>query len=216
MIANVSELTPQRALIFRLTHVDNLPWILDHGLHCKTSDVQDPNFVEIGNTDLIRKRPTRRVPVAPGRTLDHYIPFYFTPCSPMLYNIRTGWNNVIQRPSKDLVILVTSLRSLATHGVQFVFSDRHAFMKIAAFSTSLDDLNPLGWRYWQQQDFERDPDNLEKLERYQAEALIYRYLAAERIAAIACSNELEQARIGAMVRNYGGQIDVICRSHWFF
>ena len=70
----------------------------------------------------------RTVPVAPGRTLDHYVPFYFTPCSPMLYNIRTGWNNVTQRSSKDLVFLVASLRSLATHGVPFVFSDRHAFM----------------------------------------------------------------------------------------
>ena len=128
MLSNVSELTPERALIFRVTHVDNLPWTLDHGLHCKASGVQDPNFVEIGNTDLIRKRPMRTVPVAPGRTLDHYVPFYFTPCSPMLYNIRTGWNNVTQRSSKDLVFLVVSLRSLATHGVPFVFSDRHAFM----------------------------------------------------------------------------------------
>lgn len=72
MISNVNELTPDRALIFRLTHADNLSWILDHGLHCNASDVLDPNFVEIGNADLILKRPTRRVPVTPGGTLDHY------------------------------------------------------------------------------------------------------------------------------------------------
>ena len=215
MIGNVQELTPQRALIFRVTHVDNLAWILDHGLHCKASDVQDPNFVEIGNADLIRKRPTKRVPVRPGGTLDQYIPFYFTPCSPMLYNIRTGWNNVTQRPSRELVLLVTSLRTLATHGVPFVFSDRHALMQFATFSHSLDDLNGLAWGYWQEQNFRRDPDNPEKVERYQAEALVYRHLQVERIGAIACSNEPEQARIGALVRDCGQQIEVVCRGHWF-
>ena len=216
MIANVNELTPQRALIFRVTHMDNLPWILDHGVHCKASNVQDPNFVEIGNADLIQKRPGKRVPIAPGGTLDQYIPFYFTPCSPMLYNIRTGRNNVTLRPSRELVLLVTSLRTLATHGVPFVFSDRHAFMCFATFSCALDDLNGLAWDYWQRQDFRRDPDNPEKMERYQAEALVHRHLAVERIAAISCSNEPEQARISGMVRNCGQKIEVICRRHWFF
>jgi len=31
-----SSLTPEKALIFRITHRDNLPWILEHGLHCRT------------------------------------------------------------------------------------------------------------------------------------------------------------------------------------
>jgi len=30
-------LNPERALIFRIVHVANVPWILDHGLHCKNS-----------------------------------------------------------------------------------------------------------------------------------------------------------------------------------
>ena len=194
MISNVNELTPERALIFRLTHADNLSWILDHGLHCKASDVLDPNFVEIGNEDLILKRPT---------------------CSPMLYNIRTGWNNVTRRPPGELVLLVTSLRILAAHGVPFVFSDRHAFLHFAKFSSSLDDLDSLAWDYWQRRDFQRDADNPQKVERYQAEALVYRHLAVERIAAIACSDEPERVRIGELVRNRGKQIEVVCRRQWF-
>ena len=216
MISNVNELTPERALIFRLTHADNLSWILDHGLHCKASDVLDPNFVEIGNEDLILKRPKRSVPVTPGGTLNHYIPFYFTPCSPMLYNIRTGWNNVTRRPPGELVLLVTSLRILAEHDVPFVFSDRHAFLHFAKFSSSLDELDSLAWDYWQRRDFQRDADNPQKVERYQAEALVYRHLPVERIAAIACSDELERVRIGEMVREHRGQIEVVCRRQWFF
>ncbi len=210
------ELTPERGLIFRLTHVDNLRWILANGLHCKASKTQDPNFVQIGNSDLIQRRPAKCVSVPPGETLAHYVPFYFTPCSPMLYNIRTGWNNVIRRPARELVFLVASLRSLAAHGVPFVFSDRHAFMNGATFSTALDDLDGLGWEYWQRQDFRRDPDDPEKFERYEAEALIHRHLPLERIDAIACSNEREQARVAEMVHNCGGQVEVVCQGRWFF
>ena len=70
MIADVRELTPELALIFRVTHVNNLPWILGNGLHSKASDMQDPDFVEIGNRDLIQRRPAKRVLVGPGETLD--------------------------------------------------------------------------------------------------------------------------------------------------
>lgn len=216
VISDLHELTPKQALIFRLTHIDNLPWILNNGVHCKASDAQDPNFVEIGNKDLIQKRPARQVPVAPRETLAHYVPFYFTPCSPMLYNIRTGWNNVIKRPPSELVILVASLRSLAEYGVPFVFSDRHAFMNGATFSAALDDLASLGWEYWQRRDFRLDLNDPQKLERYQAEALIHRHLPVERIDAIASSSEPEQVRVATMVHNCGGQIEVVCRRHWFF
>jgi hypothetical protein len=215
MIVDVRELTPELALIFRLTHVDNLPWTVTNGVHCRTSEVQDPDFVEIGNTDLIQRRPAKLVPIAPYGTLADYVPFYFTPCSPMLHNIRTGWNNLTRRPPSELVFLVASLRSLAAHGVPFVFSDRHAFLTIATFSTSLDDLDGLGWRYWQQRDFRRDPDDPEKLERYQAEALVRHHLPVERMDAIVCSGESEQACVAQMAHDCGYEIEVVCRRHWF-
>ena len=56
MVEDVLELTAQRARIFRITHIENLHWILAHGLQCGSSAVQDPNFIQIGNPDLIVKR----------------------------------------------------------------------------------------------------------------------------------------------------------------
>lgn len=52
-------LTPARALIFRITHRANLPWILANGLHCQSAGVSDPNFVSIGNPELIDRRRSR-------------------------------------------------------------------------------------------------------------------------------------------------------------
>ena len=46
------ELTAARGLLFRITHVANLPWLLRHGLHAARGQVADPNFVAIGNPRL--------------------------------------------------------------------------------------------------------------------------------------------------------------------
>jgi len=56
-------LNPRKALIFRITHRDNLPWLLAHGLYCRSAVEQDPGFITIGNRELIDKRATRTVPV---------------------------------------------------------------------------------------------------------------------------------------------------------
>jgi hypothetical protein len=66
-------LTPEKGLIFRITHIDNVSWILDHGVHCRNSQVRDPSFRDIGNPDLIAKRARRVVPLGPQGTLSDYI-----------------------------------------------------------------------------------------------------------------------------------------------
>ncbi len=72
-------LNQEKVLIFRIVHRDNLPWILDNGMHARNGTVVDPNYRNIGNVDLIDKRSRRAVAVSPGGTLSDYIPFYFTP-----------------------------------------------------------------------------------------------------------------------------------------
>jgi len=124
-----NNLTAEKALIFRITHINNVPWILRNGLRCKNSDVQDPTFVRIGNLELIQRRTARNVPVPPGGTLSDYIPFYFTPFSMMMYNIKTGYGGIRQFPNRKIVIMVSSLRGLADRGVATVFSDRHAYLQ---------------------------------------------------------------------------------------
>ena len=40
----MSQISQARAYIFRITHIDNVPWILRNGIHCQNSPVRDPNF----------------------------------------------------------------------------------------------------------------------------------------------------------------------------
>ncbi len=90
-------LNPEKALIWRIVHRDNLPWIIRNGIHCKSSPTQDPDYLNIGNPDLIQKRATRTVPIGPRGTLNDCVPFYFTPFSPMLLKIKTGHGGIRQR-----------------------------------------------------------------------------------------------------------------------
>lgn len=136
----LDELNAERALIFRITHRDNIPWIVANGLHARRSGKLDPNFVPIGLADLIERRHCQAVPCQPGGTLSNYIPFYFTPLSMMAYRIKSGWN-VRQRKNEEIVVLVTSLKRLEKDGIAFIFTDRHASVAGARFCTSLQDLN---------------------------------------------------------------------------
>jgi hypothetical protein len=211
----MSALSPEKALVFRITHISNVPWILSNGLHCRSSATQDPNFVEIGNPDLIDKRQHWAVPVPPGGVLSDYVPFYFTPYSPMLYNIKTGWNGITKRPMSEIVIFVSSLVTFAEAGIAFVFTDRHALLKTAIFFTSAADLKKLDWKHWQARDFKRDPNDLDKVARYQAEALAHLHVPITALHGIVCYGQDEEQHLTQMVENANVPLKVIRQPGWF-
>jgi hypothetical protein len=216
-LQEVSEkLNAQRGLIFRIVHRHNVPWILDNGMHCRTSAVQAPDYRTIGNPDLIDKRQHRAVPIPPAGTLSDYVPFYFTPYSPMMFNIKTGYAGVTKVPNEEISIFVSSLPRVAEVGGVFVFSDRHAYLKTARFFNDLRDLVNIDWGILQQRDFRRDPDDPEKIERYQAEALIYQHVPLEAFLGVVCYTEIAKEEINQSVADRGLSWKVVKQPGWYF
>jgi len=211
----MSSLNPEKALIFRMTHIENVAWILENGLHCRSSGVQDPNYREIGNPDLISKRAHREVPIPPGGTLSDYIPFYFTPFSPMMLNIKTGYSGMKQTPMPDIVIFASSLRAVAEQGLGYVFTDRHAYLSAAEFSSDLDDLDRIDWKILEARDFKRDANDPGKVERYQAEALVHRHMPVAALAGIVCHGAAQEARLQQLVQNKGLKLTIAVRRGWY-
>jgi len=209
-------LNAEKALLWRIVHRDNLPWILDHGLHCAHSGQLDPNYVEIGNHRLIGHRTSRSVPIAPGGTLADYVPFYFTPFSPMLLNIHTGQNEVARRSNEQIVILVSSIPLLRERGLPFVFTDRHAYLQTARFYNDTADLDVIDWNLLQHRDFRRDPDDPAKMERYQAEALVYRHVPLGALRGIMCYNQPVMQTIQTELNTRGLDLRVYDRPRWYF
>jgi hypothetical protein len=211
------ELNPDKALIFRITHKNNLPWILENGLHCRTSNNRDPQFVNIGLTDLIEKRHVQPVPVPPGGTVSDYVPFYFTPLSIMAFNIYTG-RNVQKRANGEIIILVTSLRKLSRDNIPFLFTDRHASALVprATFSQNLDDLKQIDWKILQGRDFSRDTDDLDKSSRYQAEALVHKYMPVSSLMGVACCDDEQREWVEGVVKKQKLGLQAVTKKGWYF
>lgn len=212
----MSALIPGKALIFRITHIANVPWILDHGLHCQNSSDIDPNFRPIGNPDLIRRRNDRVVPVPPGGTLSDYVPFYFTPYSIMLYNIKMGYGGVPHVPNAQIVILVSSLHRVVELGALFLFTNQHAYPEAAEYFNSLEDIDRIDWPLLQSRDFRHDPEDPGKKERYQAEALVHRHLPPEGLLGIGCAEQPAQQWLQNEVNRRNMQLPVALQPGWYF
>lgn len=212
---NYTSLNPEKALIWRIVHRDNLPWILDNGLHCANSAAQAPQYVNIGNVDLIDKRRSRQVPIAPEGVLADYVPFYFTPFSVMMQNIHSGWS-VPQRSNDEIVILVSSLYRVEELGLPFVFTNAHAYPSWTNYYSDLANLDQIDWSILQRRDFKRDPDDPRKMERYQAEALIYDHLPITGLLGIMCHTDAMKVRIEADVAARGLTLPVHARPKWYF
>jgi len=212
---NYQSLNPEKALIWRIVHRDNLPWILDNGLHCGNGGQKSPAWVSIGNDELITKRAMHPVPVGPGGVLNNYVPFYFTPFSIMMMNIHSG-RGVQQRPNEEIVILVSSLRYILEQGVPFVFTDSHAYYKWANYYTDLAELDKIDWKILQQRDFKRDIDDLAKFERYQAEALIHQHCPISALLGIVCYTDELKIQIERQLTVRELNLDVHVKTGWYF
>ncbi len=209
-------LTAERCLIFRITHVANLPWILANGIYCRNAEALDPNFVEIGRPEIITRRRPRVVDIAPGGVLGDYIPFYFTPRSPMLMNIRTGWDGLTQRPMRDIAILFTSHQRLKESGVPFVFSDRNSTLETAKFyDGKVATRDQLPWLLWRASDFKRDNSRPDKIERYMAETLVHHHVPVHALEGITLYTEARKTELKELMINVGANIPIYLKQGWY-
>ncbi len=205
----------ERALLFRITHIRNLPWLLRNGLHAG-SGLRDPDFVSIGNPDLIGKRQRRVVPIPPGGTLDDYVPFYFTPYSPMLLNILHGRGGLPPRNREEIVFAISSVARLRECGVGCLLTNAHAYAGEAQFTPGPAGLDRIDWNLLRSRDFKRDPDDPGKLARYQAEALVHRHVPITALIGLAGASGGVIERIGSLAADAGVTLPIASRPGWYF
>jgi hypothetical protein len=209
-------LNAQKALIWRIVHRDNIPWILENGLHSGNSTVRTPDWIHIGNPELTDKRASHLVPVGEGGFLNDYVPFYFTPFSPMMKNIHSGWGGIKQRPNDEIVILVSSLHQVHSLGLPFVFTDGHAYYEWSNFYTGLDNLDKIDWPLLQARNFKRDPDDPGKFERYQAEALVHKYCPIQALLGMVCYTDTTKQLLDSWLQKHNVAMPVHARAKWYF
>ncbi len=211
----LESLSVENGLLFRITHRDNVPWILRNGLVCRTDPRHDSAFISIGSEGLIDKRARHSVPITPGGCLSDYVPFYFTPFSPMAYNIHTG-RQVPKRSNEEIVILMTSVARIAEQGARFVFTDRHAYLRSARYSNDPADLAMVDFPLLRTRNFQRSTEDPERVERYQAELLVRDSLALTAIITIGCYNDSAKRKIDDAAARFDIPIRTSVRPGWYF
>jgi hypothetical protein len=206
----------EKALMWRIVHRDNLPWILENGLNSGNSSVQSSSWVNIGNPELIDKRSRHPVPIVPNGYLNDYVPFYFTPFSVMLKNIHSGRGGVKQRDNDEIIILVSSMHKVKGLGLDYLFTDSHAYYRWASYYNEIKDLDKIDWPLLQQRDFRRDADDPAKFERYQAEALVHQHCPIDALLGIVCYTDKTKVVIEKLLNEKGIDLDVYARTGWYF
>ena len=120
----------KKIYLYRMTHVENIPHVLQYGITHSTSLNANPGFVPIGDSSLITTRS--RFVLNNGRRLGEYIPFYSGARMPMLYVIQNGYNMVQPMPAQDIVYCITSVQKIIESNLEYLFTDGHA---VDSFST---------------------------------------------------------------------------------
>ena len=112
-----------------MTHIDNMPHILQHGITHISSPNANPGYRPIGDGSLIGSRAA--FPVIAGKTLGDYIPFYFWGHMPMLYVIQNGHNGVTRVAPSDIVYLVCTIGRLVALAQPSLFTNGHAISQLS-------------------------------------------------------------------------------------
>lgn len=193
-----------------MTHIDNIPHILRHGITHKNSPNRNPNFITIGDVSLIDTRSSKQVSAdngdlsnfnAPSITLGDFIPFYFWVKMPMLYVMQNGGNFVERAtPAKDIVYLVYSVNHIIKLNTDCYFSDGHATDNLTTFydRNKINDLPTIiDWSavkapYWGGQ------ENLNIKRKKQAEFLASQDLSPDFIVGFGCYDESSKKKLVGM------------------
>lgn len=165
-----------RIPIYHLTHKNNLSGILSEGcLYCDR-EAQNHLVQATAYQHLKRRRAQTRVPNI-GDTLDHYVPFYFAPRSPMLYAIYKGNVSGVSPDQRPLIYLVTYVDTILNNGLSFIFTDRHPLSFGVRWSTDIGNLPAMiDWEVMRSLTWCDTADYPNRKSRRQAEFLVYHKL----------------------------------------
>ncbi len=195
--------------LYRMTHIENIPHILLHGITHKNSKFANAEYKNIGDFSLISARERKTINITNGTNniiktivLGDFIPFYFYVKMPMLFVIQHGGNFTTKTLPSDIVYIVCSLKKIVKlNTVEYYFWDGHATDNLTTFydSSFIKQIsNIIDWtavrsQYW------GGEENLEIKRKKQAEFLVKGDLPVEVIEYFICYDETAEEKL----KNFG-------------
>lgn len=205
--------------LYRIIHIDNLDYILRAGnLTNKFSEDANPDYVGIGETDLIGKREDQTITTADVGTehkpSNDYLPFYFYWQSVMLYRIQHGFGVPIQ-PAKDIIYLVYKLDEIIDQ-IEYIFTDGHGYSYLTNWYEDINNLSLLDVLDINKVRWENSANDPDIRRRKQAEFWIKQPLALNLIKGIATYDDATNAKVKEMCDHYHQEIDVKTKPNYYY
>jgi hypothetical protein len=212
---------PDRPKVFHITHVENLPGIMQAG--CLWSDAKRIELglaCELVGMAGIKARRLHELAVKchPSTKVGEYVPFYFCPRSIMLYILHMGNHPELtyragQGPLVHLVAdLMATIEWATGHLRRWAFSNRNAGTFYADFYKDPSDLDRLNWDAIQTSDFS-SPD---VKDGKQAEFLLHESFPWELIERVGVRDSTVADRVRKVLGGGSRQPEVRVQADWYF
>ena len=187
-----------KIFLFRMTHVDNVLHIMEHGITHINSANCNKNYKPIGDGSLINNRTNFELPN--GKKLGMYTPFYFGGRMPMLYVIQNGYNGVTKNNAEDIVYCVSTIALIQKHQLEFVFSNGHSINNFSEFFEEelVNDINEIVDFSAINEPFWKKDGDLDLKRRKEAEFLVNGDIPYEAIGIFIVYNEEAKQKLLAM------------------
>lgn len=177
----------------------------------------DPNYINIGDNDLIAKRNDYSVKIIPpGGNLGEYVPFYFGAHSPMLLNIKTGYRGITKRLQSDIAYIICDASDVIQQCPDWCFTDGHAKTAITEFYNSMDNIGEVDWDAVKEKHWNNTEEDFDRMRRKQAEFLVKEYVPVACIGHIVVYNDDKRILIQNMVVNLGLNIQVSASTKLYY
>ena len=196
-----------------------MEYILQKGVICNyNSPNADPNYITIGEGDLIGKRRSHsittfrsNITVIPS---EFYLPFYFSSRSVMLYRIKSGWE-VEQLSQENIVHLVCKLEDISSKD-DYLFSDGPGYARFTNWFDSIDFINELDWKTINDKNWSNTEEDSDKQRRKQAEFWTKHEITLDEILGLAVYNEAAKEKLEALCEKYDKKLEIKVKKTYYY
>ena len=177
-----SAAVPEQPKIYHIVHEDRLPSIIArNGLWCN-AEVRERGLsgTNIGMSDIKRRRFNRCLQSHADLRVGDCVPFYFCPCSVMLYVIYRGnHKQLAYRDGQEPIIhleadLYKTVQWAEAHSLRWAFTTSNAAASYCEDYSDLGQLGKIGWDAVKATQWSGPDIPAEVKERKQAEFLVER------------------------------------------
>lgn len=208
---------PKEQRILHFTHIRHLPGILAEGALFSDSQVGHRLITEVGDRGIKGNRRMYVVTCGPGGNPCDYVPFYFTPLSPMLFKIGIGGVPHYQEGQDGLVYMVSTIGDVVDAGLPWVFSNGNCGSR---FATYFDDLSLLDsevdWDLQEAKWWNDTADDPNRATRRAVEFLVHQQFPWGLVRGLVVRNDTTERAVRDILDQAGSMLRIAVRSNWYY